>query len=136
LIVIDASLVIALVLREANVGEPAAVYEALQTDLLMVPAHWPVELANALLVNQRRGRIPAATIDAIIDNLFAFRPIIDTSPSLDQITSVIQFATKEKLTVYDAVYVQLALTRNAYLATIDTDMRACARRLDIPLLPA
>jgi predicted nucleic acid-binding protein len=135
LIVVDASLVIALILREDNVNEAASVYGALQIDLLIVPAHWPAEIANALWANQQRDRIPPGKIDVILEDVFSFKPIIDAPPSGERIASLIQFAETEKLTVYDAIYVQLALTRDASLATIDTDMRACARRLNIPLLP-
>jgi predicted nucleic acid-binding protein len=136
LIVVDTSLVIALVLREANVANAASVYDALLADRLAVPAHWPAEVANALWANKRRGRIPADRLAFFVEDLFAFRPMIDPAPTAERILSLVAFAEAEKLTVYDAIYVELARTLNATLATIDADMRACARRLDIPLLPA
>lgn len=136
MIVVDASLVIALILREDNVDRSELVYSALQAEQLTVPAHWPAEIANGLWANQRRGRIRAGRLDIIVEELFSFKPIIDAAPSAEQIPFLVQFADAEKLTVYDAIYVQLALNCNASLATIDADMRSCARRLDIPLLPA
>ena len=136
MIVVDASLVIALILREDNVDRSDLVYGALQAGQLMVPAHWPAEIANALWANQRRGRIPIGRLDDIIEELFSFKPIVDVAPTAERISSLVQFAEVEKLTVYDAIYVQLARACNASLATIDRDMRACAQRLDIPLLPA
>jgi predicted nucleic acid-binding protein len=48
---------------------------------------------------------------------------------------MVQFAQREKLTVYDAIYVQMALELDATLATVDADMRQCAEQLNIPLLP-
>lgn len=135
MIVVDASLIVALILREDNVAEPAFVYDALRTGEIAVPAHWPAEIANALWVNQRRGRMPAGVLNTAVEYLIAFNPRIDAAPSLERIPILVQFAEKEMLTVYDAIYVQLALSYNASLATIDGDMRACARRLNIPLLP-
>jgi predicted nucleic acid-binding protein len=135
LIVVDASLVLAIVLREANVKDAASVYESLQADRLAVPAHWPAEIANALWINRRRGRIPSENLNVILEGLFAFKPIVDHAPALDQIPSLIEFAEMQNLTVYDAIYVELARARNATLGTMDADMRTCARRLNIPLLP-
>ncbi len=67
--------------------------------------------------------------------LFRIKPTIGAAPSLDEITSLIQFAEDESLTVHDAIYIRLALESNASLATIDADMRRCAQRLNIPLVP-
>jgi predicted nucleic acid-binding protein len=48
LIVVDASLIVALILREDNVADPASVYKFLRTAQVSVPAHWPAEVATAL----------------------------------------------------------------------------------------
>jgi predicted nucleic acid-binding protein len=136
LIVVDASLIVALILREDNVGDPGLVYDAMRATQIIAPAHWPVEIANALWANRRRGRISADNLSAAVDYLIAFKPRIDPAPSFAHVPALVQFADNEKLTVYDAIYVQLALASNARLATIDGDMRACAKRLNIPLIPA
>jgi predicted nucleic acid-binding protein len=135
LIVPDASLIIALVLREANVDNADSVFEALRSDHVSVPAHWSAEVANALWVNRRRRRISTEQIATVIESLAAFDPNVADPPSLERIASLIQFAGEEKLTVYDAIYVQLALAQNATLGTIDMAMRASAKRLNIRLLP-
>lgn len=136
MIVVDASLIVALILREDNVPDPASVYDLLRTTPISVPAHWPAEVANALWANKRRGRITADMVSTAVDYLIAFKPSIDAAPSLDRMIALMQLAEREKLTVYDAIYVQLALSNNASLATIDDDVRASARRLDIRLVPA
>lgn len=136
MIVADASLIVALILREDNVADPVSVYDLLRTTQLSVPAHWPAEVANALWTNKRRGRITAEMVSTAAAHLMAFKPRIDAAPSVDRMPALVQFAERERLTVYDAIYVELALSNNATLATIDSDVRQCARRLDIPLLPA
>ena len=136
MIVADASLIVALILREDNVADPASVYDLLRTMPLSVPAHWPAEVANALWANKRRGRITAEMVSTAAEYLAAFKPSIDAAPALERMPALVQFAEREQLTVYDAIYVQLALSTNAWLATIDSDVRDCARRLDIPLIPA
>ena len=136
MIVLDASLVVALILREDNVADPVSIYDLLLATQLSVPAHWPAEVANALWANKRRKRITADMIGTATEHLAAFKPRIDAPPSLDGMPALVQFAERERLTVYDAIYVQLALSNNASLATIDKDVRACAKRLNISLLPA
>lgn len=135
MIVVDASLLIALILREDNVADPVAVYETLLHGILAVPAHWPAEMTNALWANQRRGRIRPDRIVSIVEEVFSFAPTVEAAPAKEELPSLIDFANIERLTVYDAIYVQLALKLDATLATIDADMRRCAERLNIPLLP-
>lgn len=136
MIVVDASLTIAIILREENVADHAHVYDTLRDEPIAVPAHWPAEIANALWANFRRGRISKDRLGAAVEYLLAFEPEIDAAPSLQVVPRLVQFAENENLTVYDAIYVQLALAREATLATIDADMRACGLKLNIPLLPA
>ena len=136
MIVLDASLVVALILREDNVADSVSIYDLLLATQLSVPAHWPAEVANALRANKRRKRITADMIGTATEHLAAFKPRIDAPPSLDGMPALVQFAERERLTVYEAIYVQLALSNNASLATIDKDVRACAKRLNISLLPA
>jgi predicted nucleic acid-binding protein len=136
LIVVDASLIVALVLREDNVADPDLIFDLLRTTQISVPAHWPAEIANALWSNKRRGRITAEMVNDAAQYLSAFKPRIDAAPKPDRMPALVAFAEREHLTVYDAIYVELALSSNASLASIDADVRQCARRLDIPLLPA
>ncbi len=136
MIVADASLIVALILREDNVADPVSIYDLLRTTQLGVPAHWPAEVANALWTNKRRGRITAEMVGTAAEYLLAFKPRIDAAPSLERMPGLVEFAERERLTVYDAIYVELALSNNATLATIDGDVRQCAKRLDILLLPS
>ncbi|HET7849569.1 MAG TPA: type II toxin-antitoxin system VapC family toxin [Pseudolabrys sp.] len=135
MIVLDASLIIALILREANVPDGDSVYNALEAEALTVPAHWAAEIASALWINRRRDRISANEVAAAVERLLVFGPTVDPAPLLGDIPDLLRFAAGEKLTAYDAIYVQLALRLDAVLATVDEAMRASARRHDIALLP-
>ena len=60
-------------------------------DEATVPAHWPVEVANALLMAIRRGRISGEKANRFFEDLRAGRPyrrIIMASPSLPPRSSV------------------------------------------------
>jgi predicted nucleic acid-binding protein len=61
---------------------------------------------------------------------------LEPAISLDEIGPLTQFSVTHGLTAYGAAYVQLALQRDATLATLDHAMRTAAAKLNIPLLPA
>lgn len=135
MIVVDASLMVAWLLQEDELRIVPDVYDTLPERDIVVPSHWPVELANALLVNVRRRRILLEKLDSILDGLSIFRISIDAAIPVEQIGILAHFAATQKLTVYDASYVQLALEQRAPLATLDRDMRAAAQKLEIELIP-
>jgi len=100
------------------------------------PALWPLEVANALLVAERRKRISAARVTALLRRIGAL-PIsveaIESNRAFDQILSL---ARQQQLTEYDAAYLELALRRNLPLATLDDKLLQTARDMGIPLLTA
>ncbi len=63
---------------------------------------------------------------------------ISVQPPIDvaSVLPLLKFAREHGLTMYDAVYVQLALNRTAELATLDEAMGKTAAKLGIKLFPA
>ena len=136
MIVADTSLMISWLLNETDVVVAEDVYNLLAEETLLVPAHWPVEIGNALGVNVRRGRIPPELLNAIQERLNKLVVVVERSVSPADIVSLVSFAGDQNLTAYDACYVQLAAETHAPLATLDRQMRTAARKLNINLLPA
>ena len=103
-------------------------------DRITVPAHWPTEILNGLLVAARRKRIrpdqPAQFWDELV------RLPVETEPPLAavQAIAILPLAEKHDLTAYDAVYLELARRRQLPLATLDTDLRKAAQSEGVPLL--
>lgn len=135
MIVLDASLVIAWLLSEEQ-SPNNDLLSALPDVDVVVPAHWPLEVANMLRTYVKSGRLSANDFLRIIDDLDQLTLHIEPPLSTDEIGPIAHFAIANELTAYDAAYVQLALQQNALLATYDTAMRRAAQRLNIPLLPA
>ncbi|MGH7224209.1 MAG: type II toxin-antitoxin system VapC family toxin, partial [Gemmataceae bacterium] len=50
-------------------------------------------------------------------------------------TTTLALARTQGLTVYDGVYLELAMRRSLPLATLDKDLRAAARKTGVPCLP-
>jgi len=126
---------IARILSEPHAGIGDDLYDLLAADQIAVPAHWSVEIANALYTNIRRGRIVEADVDGIVHFLSKIQVTIVPPVQLTEIGPLTRFATAHTLTAYDAAYVQIALHHGCRLATLDRDMRAAGRRLGISLLP-
>jgi predicted nucleic acid-binding protein len=133
--VVDASVALAWCFADEATPTILALLDRITDEPVEAPALWHLELANALVVAERKGRIaPARTSEfiALIDGL----PIlIDEQMPTRILGSVLDLARSEKLSAYDASYLELAMRRGLPLATKDTDLTEAARRVGVPLLP-
>ncbi len=136
MIVLDASLVVARLLREQDQNGAPDIYDLLSDSTILVPGHWPVEVANALRTNVRNGRISYQIFDQILAELSTLDIFVDAPVSIAQMGHLTRFALNHGLTTYDALYLQLAADRNVPLGTIDRAMRVAAQKLSIALIPA
>jgi predicted nucleic acid-binding protein len=134
LIVLDASITVAWLLKEP--GFPASeLNDALTHNQAVVPAHWPVEVGNALLTAPRQKRIDLERLTRISTEIEHLDVTVEPPAASNRLPSLIEFAAGEGLTFYDAAYVDLSRTKTATLATLDNAMRQAARRLNLNVLP-
>lgn len=135
MIVVDASVMVAWLMNEPHMSLNDDIYDLLATERIIVPAHWPAEISNAMVVNIRRGRLSLDDQSAMLRRIATLD--LDVQPHADSaaIDRTVRFAIQEGLTAYDAVYVMLARDTGSSLATVDREMRTSARRLDVALLP-
>ena len=100
----------------------------------LVPAFWSVEVLNALLVAERRGRIRPEETRGFLEQLAGLAPTIDHVP-VDEVFGPIQALCRQHgLTPYDALYVELAQRTRWPLATLDQSQLVAARTLNINCL--
>jgi predicted nucleic acid-binding protein len=135
LIVVDASLMIGWLLREPEAQIGRSIRQTLPERTLIVPSHWPLEIANALRTNVRRKRIDAAHLDDIAAQLSLFDIVVEHIGEIEYVTPLVRFALDEELTAHAAAYVALAKRMDAPLATLDADMRSAAIRHHVAVLP-
>ncbi len=127
-LVVDSSAVLSWHLRE-DPAEVAAIREALLGTFL-VPPLWATEVANGLVMAERRGRITAAARDEIGRAVEA----LDAQPVAGPgIARIAQIAARTGLTAYDAEYLHLAADRGASLLTLDRRLASCAVSEGVPL---
>ena len=103
-------------------------------DRIVVPAHWPTEILNGLLVASRRKRIKPGQPILFWGELA--RSPIETEPALTDVQGkgVLTLGEKHGLTVYDAAYLELAHRRQLPLGTLDADLRKAAQAEGVTLL--
>lgn len=95
---------------------------------------WPFEVANALLVAERRKRISAAQEAAVLQRISRLMIIVETI-SADRAFSAIRGVARQlQLTEYDAAYLELALRETLPMATLDGKLRRAAQVAGIELV--
>lgn len=100
----------------------------------VVPAIWPLEVANVLLSAERRGRLTEAQSTRFVELLGAL-PIVMEQPSVDHILgSVLPLGRHHGLSAYDAVYLELAARLGLPLATRDERVITAAAAIGVRIL--
>lgn len=101
---------------------------------IIVPAHWTIEVANALLFAVRKKRIPKQEAIEFLDDLNVLPIEVDPTPDPAGAANILSVAEKHRLTAYDATYLELAIRRKLALATLDADLKMAARAESLVLL--
>jgi predicted nucleic acid-binding protein len=132
--VVDASLALAWHFDDEVSEYADRVLERLRQDRAVVPSIWPLEVANGLLVAERRGRLSPARVARAVD-LFQELPIFVFEVGAQvALGSVLGLARAHELSAYDAAYLELAMREGLPLATQDDALRVAAERAGTPLV--
>ena len=118
-VVADASVTTGWLLRDKQDPLSLAALSRVQSDGAVVPRHWLFEVANSLLVAERRGRLETGEVTLLLGQLDSLSIQIDEACDIDR---ALELAQEHELTVYDAVYLELAMRRELPLATLDGDL--------------
>lgn len=133
--VVDASMAFAWVLPNQASAEAEALLERIEAGVeAVVPSLWFLEVANGLLVAQRRKRVTAPERMLALVRLSALSLTVDEDAARDVFGRTSMLAEQFGLSVYDAAYLEVALRRNLPLGTRDRALRSAAERSGIPEL--
>ena len=98
----------------------------------IVPAIWTLEVANVLLIAERRSRLTRAEIEQFLTLLASLPITVDTGSILAISSPILALGRDYRLSSYDAAYLNLALHEGLPLATTDADL---LRAMAILLVP-
>jgi len=103
-------------------------------DLPVVPLLWRHEVANAVVISERRGRLSADQVRTLMGDLEEFSGVVEVDPVYVRISSLIETAQRASLTACDATYLELAVRRRLPLATLGDKLRDAARQAGVELI--
>jgi predicted nucleic acid-binding protein len=132
--VLDASIALAWCFADEASPVTDALLDRLADEEAVAPALWPLEVANALAMAERRGRLSVAGLSRSVKLLQQLAVEIDDEAHDRAFQDLLNLARSERLTVYDAAYLELALRLHVPLASKDADLRKAAARLGLALL--
>lgn len=125
--VLDCSVAMSWVFPDEATESTDQLRESLVDGHAFVPALWPIEVANVLLVATRRRRIDRTEWSRIARNLEALPLVIDPVSTRRIWEEVLGIAHAHQLSAYDAMYLELAIRTQLPLATLDRALATAAR---------
>lgn len=132
--VLDCSVAVAWCFEDEATPETDALLHRLADETAAVPSIWPLEIGNVLALAERRGRITTARLTDFLTSLADLSITIDDGTSTRALHEILSLARAQRLTTYDAAYLELAMRLGAPLATRDRDLAAAATRLGAAII--
>lgn len=132
-LVIDSSISIAWCFPDEQDDYSQAVLDALASTQAVVPYLWHLEVANTLLVGERRKRSTQANTVAWLGFLAALPIAVDEETKLHAFGGTLNLARDHNLSAYEAAYLELAMRRGLPLATLDDKLKGAAAAVGAPL---
>ena len=134
--VLDCSVTMAWCFEDETTEFTEAVLESLASRSALVPAIWPLEITNVLLMAMRRKRLTKIKAAGFLDRLNDL-PIRQANGNpLSSMTRIFELGDESKITSYDAAYLDLAISYDLPLVTIDKDLAKAAKASEIRLFSA
>jgi len=125
-IVIDASVALAWCFPDEANEYADTVLLAVESQSIIVPAIWAVEITNALVVGERRKRIRQPEVRRFVELMNGLSVVEDRQPFSDTVSNVLPLSREYDLSAYDAAYLDVANRHGMPLATLDAALRkAC-----------
>ena len=132
-IVVDASVALAWCFPDEASEYADGVLVALEGRTAIVPAIWALEIANGLLVGERRKRVRQPDVRRFVELLRGLRVTEHSQTVPDTVGNVLPLARDYGLSAYDAAYLDVAVRQEAPLATLDNALREAGRSVGITI---
>jgi predicted nucleic acid-binding protein len=109
------------------------VRDCLASAQAIVPTLWPIEVANATLVGERRKRLDEARSSRFLSLLSGLPIIVDGDTAARVWADTMHLARAHTLSAYDATYLELAVRLGLPLACLDGKLKTAATAMGVPL---
>ncbi len=129
--VLDCSVAMAWCFEDETNPYTEAVLQDLADAGAVVPSIWPLEVANVLLVAERRKKISKAQSRRFVELLQSLPIDVDEVSTARAWDGVLSLAREQYLSAYDAAYLELAMREGLPVATADNDLKKAAKRCGV-----
>ncbi|MGH7901799.1 MAG: type II toxin-antitoxin system VapC family toxin [Thermodesulfobacteriota bacterium] len=131
--IIDNSVVMSWCFKDESNKYADIVLDNLQKSSAVVPPVWPLEVANVLLVAERRKRLTEADSMRFLTLLNQLPITVEEGESEEMMLRTLSLAREYRLSSYDASYLDLAMRKGLAIATLDKGLRAAAQKTEVPI---
>jgi predicted nucleic acid-binding protein len=134
ILVLDASLTLSWYFEDERKPAADAILDQVAASGAVVPSLWRIEVANGFQTALRRKRIDGDFRDRALHHLGSLPITIDPETDTHVWTATLRLADRLGLTVYDAVYLELAQRRSLPLASLDKELSVAGRASGVSML--
>ena len=135
--ILDASVTLCWCFENQATHYSEAIFEMLAGgDEESVPFIWPLELANVLVISERRRSLTVAQVTGFLEELSAWPIQVDTLGVDRAFQQILSTAREHSLSAYDAAYLELAIREGLPLATLDEELRKAAKAVGVKIAGA
>jgi predicted nucleic acid-binding protein len=131
--VIDNSVVMSWCFEDEGDSYAEAVLESLETGEAFVPAIWPLEVGNVLLVAERKKRLSHASAVRFLGLLGGLPISVEQEPPDRMLKEILSLAREHELSTYDASYLDLAMRLDLPISTLDTSLLKVAEKCEVTI---
>ncbi|MCU0578297.1 MAG: type II toxin-antitoxin system VapC family toxin [Desulfobacterota bacterium] len=132
--VVDTSVVMSWCFQDETNPLTDFILDSLVRATAFVPAIWPLEIGNVLLVAERRQRLNEAGTARFLSLLSDLPIVVEQEPPERMFKEILALAREHRISSYDASYLDLAMRKGLALATLDKNLKAAAQRSRVPMV--
>jgi predicted nucleic acid-binding protein len=133
-LILDASTTLGWYFEDERSAAGDAILDRVTESGAVVPILWRYEVANGLQMAVRRKRIDPPYREASLAELRLLPIVVDRAGDEAIWSTMLGFADRFGLTIYDAAYLEVAHRRGLPLATGDRALRRAAQALAIDIV--
>lgn len=131
--VLDVRVSLAWIVSTQGTPYTSGVLQRMPTAVAATPASWPLELAQAVLLAERRGSLTPVQSAQKLATVAGFNIRIDDRPHAGLWPDVMAVARSRRMPVFDAAYLELAVRLKLPLATINATLTRAAAAAGVPV---
>jgi predicted nucleic acid-binding protein len=133
-LVLDASVAISAVLEEHSADQARTILRRVAEAGALVPNLWHLEVGQTLLVAERQGWIDTTRRQKVQTLLLDLPITVDVETWTRALRDTATLAADQRLSLYDAAYLELSRRCELPLATFDANLRRAACAIGVVLL--